>query len=141
MSGRYGTRPSQRALELGDYEEAVALASDAISANPTSPGARYDRARAHELLEAYEDAVTDMLAAVEHNRVDRVIDAFELDDALFGLLIAAAQHAPARAGKTLAAYAVAMPEGQHLGEVAAWQRRLLGLQPTLLDKTVPLGRA
>jgi tetratricopeptide (TPR) repeat protein len=67
MSGRYGTRASQRALELGEYEDAVRTASEILETHSADAGALYDRARARELLEQYPAAVEDMLAAAQAN--------------------------------------------------------------------------
>jgi tetratricopeptide (TPR) repeat protein len=139
MSGRYGMSFAKKHIEEGDYEEAIASATEAIEGGDASPERLFDRATAYELLERYGEAVADLERAIEKNRAAQELDPFTLDDAYFSATLAAAR-ADARTDLAAALarldrYRELLPDGAHLVESRDWQRRLRGELPSLLDKT------
>jgi hypothetical protein len=145
MAGRYGMSFAKELIEKGDYEEAVAAASEAIGGGDAGPEPLFDRATALELLERFEEAVADLETAIAKNRADKVLDPFVLDDSFFSALLGAARaraESDARAGaRLLERYVELLPEGAHVAESRDWQKRLRGEMPSLLDKTKDIGAA
>lgn len=143
MAGRYGMSFAKKHIEAGDYEEAVAAATEAASGGETGPEPLFDRATAYELLARYEDAARDFEAAIATNLTAKELDPFVLDDAYFSALVAGAQalaadRNPSGAAAMLDRYAKACPEGAHLGDALDWQKRVRGQMPSLLDRTKPI---
>lgn len=128
---------AKKAIEDGDYEDAVAAATKDIEEGNTSPEPLFDRGTALELLERYGEAVKDLEAAIERNNASKELDPFSLDDAYFSALLGAAKEA--KDAKVLESYAKVLPSGAHLGEASDWQKRLRGEMPSLLDKTKGIG--
>ncbi len=139
MAGRYGMSFAKKLIEQGDYEEAVASATEEIASGNTGPEPLFDRATAYELLERYAEAVADFEKAIEANRTEKVLDPFVLDDAYFSATLAAArQEASTNLRGALARldrYRELLPDGAHVAESFDWQKRLRGELPSLLDKT------
>lgn len=139
MAGRYGMSFAKKHIEQGDYEEAVAAATEDIEGGNQGPEPLLDRATAYELLERYGEAVTDLERAIELNQAEKEIDPFVLDDTYFSALLSAAKLDAQTDVKVAVArldrYAKLVPDGSHLGESRDWQKRLRGEMPSLLDKT------
>jgi tetratricopeptide (TPR) repeat protein len=139
MAGRYGISFAKKHIEQGDYEEAVAAATEEIESGNAGPEPLFDRATAYELLERYAEAVADFEKAIETNRTAKELDPFVLDDAYFSATLAAARaEAPTdlrRALARLGRYRELLPDGAHVAESFDWQKRLRGEMPSLLDKT------
>jgi tetratricopeptide (TPR) repeat protein len=130
---------AKKHIEEGDYEEAIAAATEAIDAGDAGPEPLFDRATAYELVERFPEAVADFEAAIAKNKVEKELDPFALDDAYFSASLAAAR---AEAGRDLRGalvrldrYREVLPEGAHVAESRDWQKRLRGEMPSLLDKT------
>jgi tetratricopeptide (TPR) repeat protein len=143
MAGRYGMSFAKKHIEQGDYEEAIASATEEIAAGNTSPEPLFDRATAYELLERYAEAVADFEAAIEKNRAEKELDPFVLDDAYFSAVLAAARAESSvgclpQALQRLDRYREILPAGAHVAESRDWQKRLRGEMPSLLDKTKEL---
>ena len=142
MAGRYGMSFAKKHIEQGDYEEAIAAATEEIEGGNDAAEPLFDRATAYELCERYAEAVTDFERAIEKNRAEKELDPFVLDDAYFSAALAAAraeaktnlQQALARLDR----YRELWPEGSHVVESRDWQKRLRGELPSLLDKTKDL---
>lgn len=139
MAGRYGMSFAKKHIEQGDYEEAIAAATEEIDGGDAGPEPLFDRGTAYELSERYADAVADFERALEQNRAQKELDPFVLDDAYFSAALAAAR---AEADADLDAalgrldrYRALLPDGAHVAESRDWQRRLRGELPSLLDKT------
>ncbi len=142
MAGRYGMSFAKKHIEEGDYEDAVAAATQAIEAGDRGPEPLFDRATAYELLERYEEAAADFEAAIATNRAVKELDPFVLDDAYFSALVAGAKVlSGAAAAAHLDRYAKTCPEGAHLADARDWQKRVRGEMPSLLDKTKPIDAA
>jgi tetratricopeptide (TPR) repeat protein len=139
MAGRYGISFAKKHIEQGEYEEAVAAATEEIASGNTGPEPLFDRATAYELLERYAEAVADFEKAIETNRTAKELDPFALDDAYFSATLAAARaEAPTDLRRALARldrYRELLPDGAHVAESFDWQKRLRGEMPSLLDKT------
>jgi tetratricopeptide (TPR) repeat protein len=129
---------AKKHIEQGDYEEAIASATEEIAGNP-SPEALFDRGTAYELTERYVEAVVDFELAIEKNAAEKELDPFMLDDAYFSATLAAARAEATsdlrRAVARLDRYRELLPEGAHVAESRDWQKRLRGEMPSLLDKT------
>jgi tetratricopeptide (TPR) repeat protein len=140
MAGRYGMSFAKKAIEQGDYEDAVASASREIDEGNDGPEPLVDRATALELLERYAEAVSDFERAIAKNRDAQELDPFVLDDAYFSALLASARAEAdgLKGAARLARYAEIMPDGAHDTDVRDWQKRLRGELPSLLDKTKDL---
>lgn len=139
MAGRYGMSFAKKHIEQGDYEEAIAAATEEIEGGNDAAEPLFDRATAYELSERYAEAVADFERAIEKNRTEKELDPFVLDDAYFSAALAAAQ-AEAKTNLTQALarldrYRDLWPEGSHVAESRDWQKRLRGELPSLLDKT------
>jgi tetratricopeptide (TPR) repeat protein len=139
MAGRYGMSFAKKHIEEGDYELAVAAATEEIESGNAGPEPLFDRGTAYELSEKYALAVEDFERALEKNRAEKELDPFVLDDAYFNAALAAAR---AEASTSLQAalrrldrYRELWPDGAHLAESRDWQLRLRGELPSLLDKT------
>lgn len=139
MAGRYGMSFAKKHIEEGDYDEAVAAATEAIDGGDAGPEPLVDRATAYDLLERHADAVTDFEAAIAKNNAAKELDPFLLDDAYFSAALACARsESKADLKKALARldrYREVLPEGAHVAESKDWQKRLKGEMPSLLDKT------
>jgi hypothetical protein len=140
MAGRYGISFAKVLIERGEYEEAIRIASD--EANAGSVESLFDRATAHELMGTYDSALADFEACMMRNRNTKELDGFQLDDAYFGAVVAAATAEMDRdsdaAVAWLARYARSCPSGAHTAEVAMWTARVRGDVVSLLDKTVEM---
>ena len=127
-------------VERGDYEEAIEAATKALAEGDATPEPLFDRARAYELLERYPEALDDFEAAIRKNLASKEMSPFELDDAYFSTVVAAARAVPAAEGVTLLAryrafVAAHATDGAHVRESLEWAARLEGRMPSLLDKT------
>lgn len=140
MAGRYGISFAKVHIEKGEYEEAVTAATAEIDGGNAGPEPFFDRATARELLEEFDGSLADFEAAIARTRETKEMDGFQLDDAYFSALVAAAQAAasPALGIRALDRYLGTSPDGTHRGEVEEWKARLKGDRPTLLDKTVDM---
>jgi tetratricopeptide (TPR) repeat protein len=142
MAGRYGMSFAKKHIEEGDYEAAIAAATEAIEGGDKSPEPVFDRATAYELVERYVEAVVDFEKAIQMNREEQELDPFALDDAYFSATLAAAKsEAKADLKKALGRldrYREVLPDGAHVAESKDWQKRLKGEMPSLLDKTKDL---
>jgi tetratricopeptide (TPR) repeat protein len=142
MAGRYGMSFAKKHIEQGDYEEAIAAATEEIEGGNAGPEPLFDRGTAYELCERYVDAIADFERAIETNRAENELDPFVLDDAYFSATLAAARaEAKADLKQALARldrYRELWPEGAHVVESRDWQKRLRGELPSLLDKTKDL---
>jgi tetratricopeptide (TPR) repeat protein len=128
---------AKKAIEEGDYEDAVTAATKDIEEGNAGPEPLFDRGTALELLERFGEAVKDFEAAIERNSASKELDPFALDDAYFSALLGAAREA--KDAKLLESYAKLLPSGAHLTEASDWQKRLRGEMPSLLDKTKDIG--
>jgi len=130
---------AKKYIEEGDYEKAIAAATESITTGDVGPEPLFDRATAYDLAERYLDAVSDFEAAITRNGEEQEIDPFTIDDAYFSALLSAARTEAERdVGKgvtLLQRYVQFAPKGEHLVECADWQKRLRGELPSLLDKT------
>jgi tetratricopeptide (TPR) repeat protein len=130
---------AKKHIEQGDYEEAIAAATEAIEGGDVSPEPLFDRATAYELAERYVEAVADFEAAIAKNLAEKELDPFVLDDAYFSAALAAARaESSSNLGGALARmdrYRELLPDGAHVAESRDWQKRLKGELPSLLDKT------
>lgn len=142
MAGRYGMSFAKKHIEQGEYEEAIASATDEIEGGNAAAEPLFDRATAYELCERYAEAVADYERAIERNRNDKELDPFVLDDAYFSAALAAARaEAMTKLQQALGRldrYRELWPDGNHVAESRDWQRRLRGELPSLLDKTKAL---
>jgi hypothetical protein len=130
---------AKKYIEDGDYEKAIAAATESIKDGDVGPEPLFDRATAYDLAERHLDAVTDFEAAITKNGAEQEIDPFTIDDAYFSSLLSAARKEAERdVGKGVALlqrYLQFAPKGEHHTECADWQKRLRGELPSLLDKT------
>lgn len=142
MAGRYGMSFAKKHIEEGDYEAAIAAATEEISGGNAGPEPLFDRGTAYDLAERFADAVEDFERAIAKNREEKELDPFVLDDAYFNAALAAARaEAPAdlaRALGRLDRYRKLWPDGAHVEESRDWQKRIKGELPSLLDKTKSL---
>ncbi len=142
MAGRYGMSFAKKHIDRGDYEEAIAAASEQIDGGNASAEPLFDRGTAYELTERYVEAVVDFERAIEENAVEKELDPFMLDDAYFSATLAAARSEASsdlrKALGRLDRYRELLPEGAHVAESRDWQKRLRGEMPSLLDKTKDL---
>jgi tetratricopeptide (TPR) repeat protein len=130
---------AKKHIEDGDYEEAIAAATEAIEGGDAGPEPLFDRGTAYELVERFREAVADFEIAIQKNNAEKEIDPFALDDAYFSAALAAAR-AEAKADlrgalARLDRYRDLLPDGAHVTESRDWQKRLRGELPSLLDKT------
>ena len=143
MAGRYGMSFAKKHIEEGDYEKAIAAATESITDGDVGPEPLFDRATALDLAERYLDAVSDFEGAITRNGEEQEIDPFTIDDAYFSALLSAARKEAERdvaKGVTLLQrYMQFAPKGEHVAECADWQKRLRGELPSLLDKTKDIG--
>jgi tetratricopeptide (TPR) repeat protein len=127
----YGQTFAARQLALGNFEQALALADQAIAADPADPEPVLDRAQALAQLGRHEEAVQAIQRCLELDQVARVIDDALLDDTLFSLLVDWGTRT-AKAGDVDGAVAVIeryraiLPDGGHRNEVATWVDRFRG---------------
>lgn len=139
MAGRYGMSFAKKHIEQGDYEEAIAAATEEIAGGNDGPEPLFDRGTAYELAERYAEAVADLEQAIGKNEAEKELDPFVLDDAYFSATLAAARAEAkddlAKALARLDRYRALLPEGAHAVESRDWQKRLRGELPSLLDKT------
>ena len=139
MAGRYGMSFAKKHIEEGEYEEAIASATQEIEGGNVGPEPLFDRGTAYELVERYVEAVADFEKAIEKNRLEKELDPFVLDDAYFSAALAAARSEATRdlagALARLDRYRELLPDGAHVSESRDWQKRLRGEMPSLLDKT------
>ncbi|MBX3203081.1 MAG: hypothetical protein KF894_33460 [Labilithrix sp.] len=139
MAGRYGMSFAKKHIEQGDYEEAIAAATEEIDGGNDGPEPLFDRGTAYELAERYAEAVADIEQAIVKNQADKELDPFVLDDAYFSATLAAARAEAkgdlAKALGRLDHYRELLPDGAHVVESNDWQKRLRGELPSLLDKT------
>lgn len=139
MAGRYGMSFAKKHIEEGNYDEAIAAATEAIDGGDTGPEPLFDRGTAYELAEQFALAVEDFERAVEKNRAEKELDPFVLDDAYFSAALSAARAEAttnlAQGLRRLDRYREVWPEGAHVAESRDWQKRLRGELPSLLDKT------
>jgi hypothetical protein len=142
MAGRYGMSFAKKHIEEGDYEAAIASATEAIEGGDAGPEPLFDRGTANELAERFAEAVSDIEAAIEKNLAEKELDPFVLDDAYFSASLSAARdEAKKDLPKALARldrYRELLPQGAHVAESRDWQKRLKGELPSLLDKTKSL---
>lgn len=144
MAGRYGMSFAKSLIEKGDYEEAIASATEEIEGGNAGPEPLFDRATALELEERFAEAVEDFQRAIEVNDREKELDPFVLDDAFFSALLSASRQL-AEAKKIaegvgmLDRYARLLPAGAHVQDARDWQKRLRGEMPSLLDKTRDFG--
>src|SRR5437868_5422170 len=133
MAGRYGMSFATKAIENGDYEEAVTAATSAIEGGDAGPQPLFDRGTALELHERFDEAVADLEAAITINRKEKEIDPFLLDDTYFSALLGASKRGAEgdrpRGAAMLGRYAEILPDGAHLSESRDWQKRLRGEMP------------
>ena len=143
MAGRYGMSFAKKYIEEGDYEKAIAAATDSITEGDVGPEPLFDRATAYDLAERYLEAVTDFESAITKNGEEQEIDPFTIDDAYFSALLAAARKETdvSKGVALLQRYVQFAPKGEHLAECTDWQKRLRGEMPSLLDKTKDIGAA
>jgi tetratricopeptide (TPR) repeat protein len=130
---------AKKYIEEGDYEKAIAAATESITDGDAGPEPLFDRATAYDLAERYLEAVSDFESAITKNGAEQEIDPFTIDDAYFSALLSAARKEAERdVGKgvtLLQRYMQFAPKGEHLTECGDWQKRLRGELPSLLDKT------
>ena len=130
---------AKKHVEDGEYDEAIAAATQSIADGDVGPEPLFDRATAYDLAERYLEAVNDFEAAIARNAVEQEIDPFTIDDAYFSALLAAARKEAERdVGKGVALlqrYMQHAPKGEHVADCQDWQKRLKGELPSLLDKT------
>jgi hypothetical protein len=122
-------------IERGEYEEAIASATQEIAEGAEGPEPFLDRATAHELEESFADAAHDFEEAIRRNLAQKVLDPFVLDDAYFSALVAWANGDRAVAPSLMPRYRATLPQGAHVAESHEWEKRLRGELPSLLDKT------
>jgi hypothetical protein len=130
---------AKKHIEEGDYEAAIASATEEIEGGNKGPEPLFDRATAYELAERFAEAVVDFELAIQKNLAEKELDPFVLDDAYFSASLAAARaEAKADLPKALGRldrYREVLADGAHVAESRDWQRRLRGELPSLLDKT------
>jgi hypothetical protein len=140
MAGRYGISFAKVLIERGDYEEAVRITSDDADCGKVE--ALFDRASARELMGEYSLSVADFETCIAQNLATKELDGFQLDDAYFGALVAAAtatvDESRSSASAYFERYARVCPLGAHHAEVAIWNARIRGETKTLLDKTTEM---
>jgi tetratricopeptide (TPR) repeat protein len=126
----YGRSFSQKLLQDGKYDEALAAAAQAIAAEPDNPEHFVDRAQALVLLEREIEAVPDFRRALELDEAAQILESDLVDDAFFSALLAAARAEAPRsldaAVALLASYRTTLPAGRHVGDADTWTRRLKG---------------
>lgn len=143
MAGRYGMSFAKKHIEDGEYDEAIAAATEMLTAGEGGPEPWFDRGTAYELCERYAEAVTDLEQAIAMNKAAQEIDPFSLDDAYFSATLGAAraERDPKAGVARLDRYREILPDGAHLAESRDWQKRLKGELPSLLDKTKRVDQA
>jgi tetratricopeptide (TPR) repeat protein len=124
---QYGKTFAAELNEHGDFDKALAAATDAIAREPENPDHFVDRGTAQAALEHYDAAVADFARALELDRETRTLDDDILDDSYFSALLGAARAEPVDAGVArLGGYAALFPKGRHLADARDWARRLRG---------------
>lgn len=136
MADNYGVTFAQKHLQRGDYKEAVEAATQHAAQDTTSPEPYHDRARAHALLENYEQSIADYQKALELDREEQILQDWEVDDGLFSTVLswAQAQREEAKQLAVLAHYAKLLPKGRHVREAEEWSQRFRGLLKTTFVK-------
>ena len=128
MGHQYGRSQAASLIDAGDYEAAVAAASEAIVREPEYSEHWFERATALAWLERYAAAVDDFERARALDGKTAVLDDDELDDAYFSALLGAARaEGDVEAGcARLDRYRALFPSGLHVADAADWQKRLRG---------------
>jgi tetratricopeptide (TPR) repeat protein len=130
MAGRYGMSFAKKHIEEGDFDEAVRVTTEDITAGTINPEVFFDRATALDLLEQHEAAASDFERAIELDRQERQLTIEDVDDAYFSALASGAEKTMRRsvddALKILARYSVCLPDGRHKNDVEDWKRRVRG---------------
>jgi tetratricopeptide (TPR) repeat protein len=129
-AGQYGATRAAALFQSGDYEAAIAAATEDFEKDRENPEHLVDRARAAAVLERFDIALGDLDLALELDDDAAVLDSDIVDDAYFSALLGAArmQATTSReaAVKVLERYRRRWPTGSHHDDVAVWTRRLLG---------------
>lgn len=130
MSGQYGSTRAATHFRLGRFEEAIAAATEDFAREDDNPEHLFERARARAALDRWDEALTDLDAALALDADAAVLDRDEVDDTYFSTLLAAARHTatrePEAAARRLARYNEVWPGGAHGRDVVEWSRRLRG---------------
>jgi tetratricopeptide (TPR) repeat protein len=134
MGHQYGRSQAAVLIDAGDYEEAVAAATEAIGREPAYSEHWFERASALASLDRYAEAAGDFEKAHELDAGSQVLEEDVIDDAYFSALLGAAraeaQSDVARGCATLERYRGRFPDGRHGDDVGEWQERLRGERPT-----------
>jgi tetratricopeptide (TPR) repeat protein len=131
MGHQYGRSQAAVLIDAGDYEAAVAAATEAMALEPDNSEHFFERASALANLERYAEAVADFERARALDVETRVLEDDVVDDAYFSALLGAARGEEVRAGcATLERYRAQFPDGRHVSDVADWQKRLRGELPS-----------
>jgi tetratricopeptide (TPR) repeat protein len=130
MGHQYGRSAASVHLDNGDYEEALAAASEAIEREPEYSEHWFERASALAWLERYAESLGDFETARRFDQKTQVLEDDVVDDAYFSALLGAARAEAAtdvaRGCATLERYRVQFPAGRHVDDVGEWQERLRG---------------
>jgi tetratricopeptide (TPR) repeat protein len=130
MGHQYGRSAASVHIDNGDYEEAVAAATEAIEREPEYSEHWFERASALAWLERYGESLGDFERALLLDRKTQVLEEDVVDDAYFSALLGAARAEAtsdvARGCATLERYRGQFPDGRHVVDVGEWQERLRG---------------
>ena|SRR6266542_4382092 len=131
MGHQYGRSQAAVSIDAGNYEQAVASATQAIAGEPGYSEHYFERASALVNLERYEEAAADFEKARSLDGESQVLEEDVVDDAYFSALLGAARGQEVAAGcRTLERYHSQFPEGRHVSDVRDWQKRLRGELPS-----------
>ncbi len=138
----YGALFSTKLVADGKYDEAVARASQEISADPSEPEARFNRAQALVGLGRLEEAIADYAHALSLDCSESSLDPAQVDDELFDTLrtLAVAQKADRPlAIASLERYRALVPDGRHLGDIQKWVNHVNGIETVWYRDTASEG--
>jgi tetratricopeptide (TPR) repeat protein len=136
MSDNYGVTFAAKLIQQGEYEKATAAAQKHAEQEPENPEPHHDHARALALLGQHAAAVAAYARAIELDKVEQILQDWEVDDGLFSTVLAWAQAEPSSEAQLpiLRRYAQLIPGGRHLKEAEEWSLRFRGLLKTTFVK-------
>jgi tetratricopeptide (TPR) repeat protein len=135
MGHQYGRSAAAALIDAGDYEAAVAAATEAMAGEPENSEHWFERATALAWLERYDDAVGDFERAWALDRKTQVLEDDVVDDAYFSALLGAARAKDVDGGCALLdRYRGLFPSGRHVADAADWQKRLRGQLKSIFVK-------
>jgi len=127
----YGRLFSTQLVSQGEFERAIAKASEEIAAAPDEPEAYFNRAQALTALGRLAEAAADHEAALALDCSASALDPEAVDDELFFVLRSLAvtqKDRPAEALATLERYRRVLPQGRHVDDLKTWIDHINGAE-------------